>query len=72
MLAADMVSFALRNEGKRGAWESGGGCAKSSTCVAEVSEGNGQEGTVGSGGIEELMVVMIGGLRGRKGGLSGK
>lgn len=55
MLAADMVSFALRNEGKRGAWESGGGCAKSSTCVVEVSEGNGREGRVGSGGIEELI-----------------
>ena len=55
MLAADMVSFALRSEGKRG----GGGLfdisdiegmqfRKSSTCVGEVSEDNGREERAGS------------------------
>ena len=43
MLAADIVSFALRSEGKRGACEGGGVCAKSSTCVGVVSEDNVRE-----------------------------
>lgn len=61
---ADMVSLALRNEGKRGAWDCGGDCAKSSTCVGEGSEGKGREGKDGSGGIEELMAAMEGLSRG--------
>ncbi len=64
ILAADRVSFALRNEGRRGAWVFGGDGAKSSTCVAEFSEGNGREEIVDSGGIEELMAAMEGLSRG--------
>ena len=62
ILAADGVSLALRNEGRRGGL--GGDCAKSSTCVAEFREGNGWEEVFDSGGIEELMAA-IGGLNWR-------
>lgn len=58
ILTADRVSFALRNDGRRGVWEFAGDCAKSSTCVADFSVGNGWEGKVVSGGIEEFMVAM--------------
>lgn len=60
MLAADRVSLALRKEGRRGTWDREEDCAKSSTCVADVSEGNGREGRAGSGGIEELMAAIEG------------
>ena len=62
ILAAETVSFALRSEGTRGAWEFGAGCAKSSTCVAGFSADNGREGRVVSGGIEEVMAATEGSI----------